>query len=175
MKKIKQNNKGFTLVELLITLGILSIVMVMVGAIIGMSSGTYKNISNDLNLQYESQLAMSQIQEYVIDCNAYVASVDDAVNDTLYLYNARTDGEDTVYDGYKFALDGNTMMLYTNYNLTETTFSGFTNEQPMSRNVTNFTAELNGNSVKVTLEYELGRETYMGVQTIAFRNPVGIL
>jgi prepilin-type N-terminal cleavage/methylation domain-containing protein len=67
MKKLIRNNRGFTLVELLVTFGILAVVMVMVGVIIGMSSGTYKNISDDLNLQYESQLAMSQIQEYVID------------------------------------------------------------------------------------------------------------
>jgi hypothetical protein len=56
MKKLIRNNRGFTLVELLVTFGF------------SRSSWswwrhhrhelrTYKNISDDLNLQYESQLA----------------------------------------------------------------------------------------------------------------------
>ncbi len=183
MKKGIKNNKGFTLVELLVAFGILAVVMVMVGAVIGISSGTYRNISDDLNLQYDSQLAMSQIQEYVIDCSEAVASADDGVNDVLYLFNVNPNGEKTVYDGYKLALSAkdNTLMLYTK--------PGFTTEfnkedastylfkdagQPMSNNVEMFTAELSpdGRSIKITLYYELGRESYTGIQTIAFRNPV---
>jgi prepilin-type N-terminal cleavage/methylation domain-containing protein len=175
MKKLIRKNKGFTLVELLVTFGILAVVMVMVGVIIGMSSGTYKNISDDLNLQYESQLAMSQIQEYVIDCSDSVAY--DADSHALYLFNTRAD--DDKYDGYKLALDGHTLKLYTNAGLDQPTRNGFNDGQPMSDNVRAFSVELSKDgetvtAVKITLEYRLGGETYTGEQTIAFRNPVTV-
>ena len=169
IKKLKKNRKGFTLVELLVAFGILAVVMVMVGSIIKMGSGTYKGISDNLNLQAESQLAMSQIHEYVIDCNAAVAY--DKNSYALYLFNAHS--EDDKYDGYKLAMSSGTLWLYTRIVDTPST-SGFTDsdKQPMSRNVTSFEAELDGHSVKITLEYGLGGDTYTAEQTIAFRNPV---
>ena len=174
--KTMKDNKGFSLVELVIAFGILSIVMVIVGAVIGMSSGTYRNISNDLSLQYESQLAMSQIQEYVIDCNGYIASSDDV----LYIFNEHVDGEDTQYKGFKLALDGNTLMLYTNSSEDEPELSDFGDGQPMSDNVRSFEAALSTSggtvtAVNITLYYKLGRDEYTGVQTIALRNTVTVM
>ena len=176
MKKMMKDNKGFTLVELVIAFGILAIAMVIISSVIGMSSGMYRNISSDLNLQYESQLAMSQIQEYVIDCNDSVAWVDNDPNDVLYLFN-RQDGEETVYDGYKLALDGNTLKLYTNSTAGQPMLTGFDTGQPMSSNVQSFDVQLapDAKSVEITLEYKLGAETYTGIQTIAFRNPVTVI
>ncbi len=176
------DNKGFTLVELIVTFAILAVVMIMVGAIIGMSSGTYKSISDDLNLQYEAQLAMSQIQEFVIDCSAYAATADDGSNDVLFLFNSSSEGEGMLCDGYKLALStyDDTLMLYTRSGFTtyldpaDPSMYQFEEEsgQPMSRNVKMFTAELNDKAVNITIYYELGRESYTGGQTIAFRNPV---
>ena len=177
-KKLKKNSKGFTLVELLVTLGILSVVMIMVGSIIKMGSGTYMGISNDLSLQSESQMTMSQIQEYVIDCNNAVASISGAVTgDVLYLFDKSGEDGPVTYDGYKMELsDDGTLWLYTSH-VEEPTTGGFGSGEPMSRNVTAFNAELVGpsdsvSSVIITLTYELGGETYTGEQTVAFRNPV---
>ena len=182
---IKINNKGFTLVELLVTFGVLAVVMAMVGVIIGMSSRTYKNISDDINLQYESQLAMSQIHEYVIDCNYSVELVEDDSytdillrTDVLCLFNAHA--EDELYDGYKLTLapDKDTLILYVQRGMTSPSPSGFMVDwQPLSNNVQSFNAKISedGKSITITLVYKQGKETYTGVQTIAFRNPVDIV
>ncbi len=65
---MKGNNKGFTLIELVVVIAIMSIVMTSVFSFMTTSSYFYSSVNHSANLQYESQVAMSQIQEYVLSC-----------------------------------------------------------------------------------------------------------
>lgn len=63
------NNKGLTLVELIITIAIVGIVS---GSIVGfMVTGAngYTRTNSDVNLQYEVQLTMNQLQDMIIDAD----------------------------------------------------------------------------------------------------------
>lgn len=77
---MKENNKGFTLIELLITLMIVAIVSVAVFSFAVVSSRTYQKQTKDVELQYEAQLAMNQIQELLLDAGEGVSYSYNGVN-----------------------------------------------------------------------------------------------
>jgi prepilin-type N-terminal cleavage/methylation domain-containing protein len=171
--RILKRDEGFTLVELIVSFAILAVIMLMTALIIRTTGNTYGAISQDINLQYESQTVLSQLQEYVIDCNCDIGVRDDpaGVSDELYVYNV-TDG---VNKAYKFAVSGasDELVLYAGSNAPgDFVFSGA--PQTMSSYVTGFTADISedGKSVTLTISYELGKKTYTGKQTISFRNKV---
>lgn len=68
-----KENKGFTLVELIVSISILSIVGLAVVGFMTTSSKTYANANEEVSIQYESQLAINQLRDLVIDANRGVA------------------------------------------------------------------------------------------------------
>lgn len=174
MKKL--GNKGFTLVEMAVAFAILAIITLSVTLVITTSSNTYSKIAMDINLQYESQIAMSQLQEYVIDCNSYIAVNFSGSN--LYVFN-KSDG--THYEAYKFAKKADSDELYFYKRSIDTsnlpsessnfTFAADTGEL-MSSYVKAFSAVVTSTSVTITIDYASGDKTYSGQQTIALRNQV---
>lgn len=65
--KIKRENKGFSLVELIITIAIFSVVGVVLGAFLLSSSRAYSVNANELDIQEEAQLVANQLQEMILD------------------------------------------------------------------------------------------------------------
>ncbi len=62
-----KNQKGFTLVELLIAIAIMSIVLAAVCGFIIVGSRSYANANSDITVQQESQLALNQMSDVLID------------------------------------------------------------------------------------------------------------
>lgn len=84
-----KDNRGLTLVELLISLAILSIVLVMATAFMVTGSNTFAKGSADSKVQKEAELAVNQIGDMIIDVNGGVdMAVDTADRKELVLYNA---------------------------------------------------------------------------------------
>lgn len=77
---MKENNKGFTLIELVITLAIVAILSLAAFSFAIVSSRTYQKQTKDVEVQYESQLAMNQIQELLIDAGKAVSYSYDSVS-----------------------------------------------------------------------------------------------
>ena len=67
-----KNHKGFTIVELLIGMTILSIVAVALTGFIVSSSKSYAASNTEIMVQQESQLAMNQISDVIIDATRSV-------------------------------------------------------------------------------------------------------
>ncbi len=65
--KGKMNNKGYSLVELLLTLAIFSFVMLGVAMIMRTTSVSYKDGANDVSMQTEAQIVANQIEEIFMD------------------------------------------------------------------------------------------------------------
>lgn len=118
-----KNHKGFTIVELLIGMTILSIVAVALTGFIVSSSKSYAASNTEIIVQQESQLAMNQISDVVIDTTRsvnYVGySLDGSVSEqvvkdsdftidvedkSLVLYNGEVEYE--VDENGEFVLDG---------------------------------------------------------------------
>lgn len=85
MKKLK-NFKGFTLVELLLSIAILSIVMLVIIAILRSASINYTKGNFDVSAQSEAQILLSQMEEILIDANKPVKT------------NFQTDYEEYIID-----------------------------------------------------------------------------
>lgn len=70
-----KNPKGYSLIELIVVVAILAIVGTAVFGFFLTSSRLYKNDSDEVNLQYESQLAVNQLENLLIDATTDRKSV----------------------------------------------------------------------------------------------------
>ena len=89
-----KNNKGFTLVELIICIVIFGIIVAAVFGFMISGSKSYETVNGRVNLQMDSQLTMNFINEYLIDCDTAVYS--DGSN-MLCLINEAPAGEYIAY------------------------------------------------------------------------------
>lgn len=64
-----RSNKGYTLAELLISMAIFSIIMVSIVTVMRNVSISYRNENAEVQLQENSQLLLSQIEELLVDCD----------------------------------------------------------------------------------------------------------
>lgn len=65
--KLKRENKGFSLVELIVVIAIFSVVAVAVGGFLYTANRTYSVSATELDIQEEAQLVANQLQEMVMD------------------------------------------------------------------------------------------------------------
>ncbi|MBD5544369.1 MAG: prepilin-type N-terminal cleavage/methylation domain-containing protein [Lachnospiraceae bacterium] len=75
-KKLLWENKGFSMVELLIAVMILSIVGVSLVAFVSQSSNTYNQSTAETDVQEEAQLTANAIIDRVIDCETQLKFYD---------------------------------------------------------------------------------------------------
>ena len=69
---MRKNNKGLTLIELVVTIAIIAIFSGVVVSLIGLGSNTYRAMSGNAKIQMETQEAADQIQNLIIDANRSV-------------------------------------------------------------------------------------------------------
>lgn len=64
---MREDQKGFTLVELMITIAILAIVSVAIFSFMVSGSKSYSSTNTEVNLQHEAQLTLNQLSDLIID------------------------------------------------------------------------------------------------------------
>ena len=64
--KIKHDNKGFTLVELLVAVAVLVIVMMELYAVINNTSKVYQMGNYEVSLQMEAQQSFQLLEEFMM-------------------------------------------------------------------------------------------------------------
>ncbi len=72
--KAKWSNKGYTLVELMITLAIFGIVMLGIAMIMRTTSVSYVSGSNEVSMQTEAQIVANQIEELLVDATGTIGT-----------------------------------------------------------------------------------------------------
>ena len=98
MKNILKDNRGLTLVEMLISFAILSMMMVAVFAFMSNMTTQYQNSNNEVTVQNEVQTLMQQLENYIIDANLGVEL--DISSGGYDLYVMSSDGFCVIsYDG----------------------------------------------------------------------------
>lgn len=81
---MKQKNKGFTLIELVVTIAIIAIFSGVILTVVGTGAHSYRTTSSNTKVQMETQDVMDQIQNIIIDVNRSVYyTYGDAMNSSV--------------------------------------------------------------------------------------------
>lgn len=186
---IRSDERGFTLVELVISMAMFSVVMIAI--MIFMTTGTrsYGTAKNELNLQMESQMLLNQIRDLTYSAN--YATYDDA-NKALLLYDVQKvktvtpspsaspapSSAPTTKTAKVTAVYMKDGALYLRNNLDPSlvdaaTLSGTcvaSDDYLFSRYMSDFEATIKKNDVKLTIKMKNGNSKYTLNEGITIRN-----
>ncbi|MEA4934985.1 MAG: prepilin-type N-terminal cleavage/methylation domain-containing protein [Lawsonibacter sp.] len=169
-QKRKWNENGFTLIELVVSAAILGLVILTAMGLMVASARTYSSVTYTLRLQYESQLAMAQLQEAILDCNGGIVWDDE----TLYVLD--TDSENPDNDMLRiFRYDSASQCIYYGNNSPQA--ASLSSDDLLAEHVSALsvsfpdgTDEGYVKSVKMEISLQRQNKTYTGTQTLALRN-----
>ncbi len=169
-----KNNKGYTLVELLVTLAVFAIIMAEVGSMMMNSSKLYRNGTYEVELQTEAQQIVQQMEELLIDVNG---SVSTNYQPTLSSDFITISNNDATYD---FTLDMDPTLGYGTLYFTKTLSGNATPDVdhiPMAEYVRSISLNMDqyttADVVTLNVSMNNGRYGYQASQDIYLRNGVG--
>ena len=82
---MKKNNKGFSLVELIIAFAIAAIAGMAVVSMMSMSNNSFRRSSRDVGLQYEQQIVVNQIRDFILESTDAISY--DETKKALYVFS----------------------------------------------------------------------------------------
>lgn len=146
--KMKRENRGLTLVELMITIAIVAIVIAAATSFMVTGSRSFTKGSADSNLQKEAELTVNQIEDMVIDVNGgldwtYDADADgNKTESKLLMYFATQEpdesgtletkyyGEAVVWKKFDDSGEPDEKMYYSKWDVTYDSTNGFVPKEP---------------------------------------------
>lgn len=197
-KNKKLNNKGFSLVEILVAMAILGVVSLAIYSFMNTGARLYQKTSSDADIQTEAQLVANSISDLIIDCEINI-SYGPTVSDRIPEYKGTVSGSglpggsnpdaDNILEidnnNYQFLIipDGENLFylerraqagsdVYEAYDLSKA--------QLLAENVTDFSVDLSRvtgkskNIVTFSLTYERGGRRYSGNYQVNLRNSVSV-
>ena len=145
---MRKDNRGLSLLELVVAIAILGMVSAILVGFMTTGSAMFKQVSNDVSLQMQSQMLSTQLTEYIIDCNASITFEGLLKTSTPTL---------TVDNIHAFVWDPNSGVI--KYNGDE-----------MAECVSFFDVLFEGNTVTLRLALAKGDDVYESTHTVALRN-----
>ena len=165
----QRKNQGFTLVELIVASAIMGIVALASAGFLSAGARTYRSVNYSLRLQYESQLTMAQLQEYLIDCNGGI--VWDGTD--LYVLNVSADAPSDASVGtlHCFRYSHTDQTLYYGENRPRSAV-GPSADDLLSEHISAMSVNLDAVNSSVTVELTFTRQnkSYTSAQTRSLRN-----
>lgn len=183
---MRTDNRGLTLVELLVSIAIASIVSIAIFSFMIVGARSFQKTSADVNVQHESQLVLNQLQDLLVDTNVGVEyNKDESTSDaTLTLYNYDAGNPDKhVYEVVYQAAEKK--LFYNEYSplasgegASRIVSKGSTiyQQQLLGENIASFTVDLSAlekkRVVRVDLEVERTQSKYKTSSNITLRNRI---
>lgn len=165
----KLNNKGFTLVELIIVMAIMGLVGLAVAGFIGTSSSQYKSATKEVDLQYEAQIFMNQLGDMVQSASKVTAFTYSATAGDVEVFEVTKKIEDPESGNietpvYKLTLNLDKSKVYMQKD------SG--SKELMAEYVSGFKATIDKdkNSVNFDVDFKNDNKTYNVTQNFTMRN-----
>lgn len=155
MADIRKNNRGFTLIELIVSTAILGIITLAACSFMVAGTRAYSSLNYTVRLQQESQLIMTQLEEYAVDCTSGMAWD----GSTLYIVDGST--------VHVFAFGGNAIRYSTCATAATLTIPA---GDLMAEHVSGMSVSFTDKKVHIALDMERSGKTYHATQVIALRN-----
>ena len=188
---LKKNNKGFSLVEMMVAVAILSVVMIAIGSIMSAMSRSFGQSQREVQLQNSVQSTYSIVSELIKEAQSSdetIASVQfDAANNRAYIIvENTTTPSSSIYYIIELLESKNNLYLYTGQLYSDPTTKTMNNfkansstivcqsQNLLATNVSNF--EINtdklasGGYVILALECEYGTRDASITQNVYLRN-----
>jgi len=90
---VKPDNKGTTLIELIVAISISVVILGIVASFLWQSTNYYRRSSEDISLQMEAQTILNQLKDMIVEADC--VEFDDTVDPTLLRIQH---GEDILYE-----------------------------------------------------------------------------
>ena len=181
---MKIGTKGFTLIELIISMAMLGVVATMCFGFMLSGMNSYNSVFDNVDLQFKSQLAMNHMREYMID--ATTAIYFDTTQSKLYIINEVEEDKTTgklSYVAHTFVHETTTgEILYgkntatQNANGTYTMGSVLIKEEMLTDMVASFTVIFTKDIqnivdiARVEMVFQKNNKSYSGLMDVAPRN-----
>ncbi|MGN0326562.1 MAG: prepilin-type N-terminal cleavage/methylation domain-containing protein [Lachnospiraceae bacterium] len=170
-----KNNKGYTLVELLISLALLAIIMLEIFGVMQNSSKLYSNGTYEVELQTEAQQVIQQLNELMIDANHSISANYNPTTSSNDITISNNDAIYTIALSKDDPADEYGMLYYTKQDL-----SGGTSTPgpiPMAEYVNSISLNMleyeRNNFVTLSVSMNNGKYSYVANQAIYLRNEIG--
>jgi len=168
---MRLKNKGYTLVELLLSIAIFSIVMVGIASIMSSTLKAYSSANIDVTVQEDCQIAANQIEELLCDASS-ISAYDPSVG---WIFK----DDDGPYYDKAISYDGSTVILkelvagagYIPHTIAEDVTSFSIDNWKADSNVT-VSTEKAYNQVVINMTMDKNGTTYSLKRNVYFRNDV---
>ena len=197
----KEKNRGYSLIELIVTIAIASILVIVVGTVMVSSATSYSAANAEATVQTRAQIVMNQIEDLVIDTRGgvdygYMSGADSVAwgkmkdpedmsqpfGKRLRLYNVYT-GSKTKKQvcELEWKSDDKTL-LYREYDSADGENVTSSTEELLSENVSDFACDLTEVSTNRVLKVDLTMtkghlrriREYHAYKNISLRNPITV-
>ncbi len=173
---MRRNNKGFSLVELIVALAIFAIAGVAVFGFMVNSSRLYQRTNVEVKLQYEQQLAVNQIRDMVVESDKGIYF--DEASKTLALYGAaKQESGATVYPVTVVRYVQSEQKMYYGIKnfaaLADVSFASVETKKLLAENVKEFNVDLTkvkNDKVLFEVTFIVGDKEQTAKETVALRN-----
>lgn len=189
---MEQDNRGLTLIELIVAMTMAVIVMGAAGVFIGSAMRSFQKASDTIDLQMESQVMMEQVSTWIMEGNRVQTYEDSSYGTVLVIYRiprirdktnlpdiyrdkVSTESEKTVLwcDGSKLYMKEEGGIVDADHDSTDLEESDTNMKNCVGEYVSGFRPSIDAsNHAKVTVEITLtaGQERYELKNTIKIRN-----
>lgn len=181
--KSRIRNRGFSMLELLIAVAVLSIVAITIGIIMTSSSQTYRQVSTDSQMQSEAQLVANAITNFGVDSiSATNQMITGTVDATMGDFDL-SDGKNLIFtndvDGKQYFIVHETSekkLYYFDREKDPSTgdYGAIQNKSVLADNVESFTSDITRvdkeNIVAYTISYKKNGKNFTGNYQVFMRN-----
>lgn len=171
--RIRKNNYGITLVELIISMAIAAIVFSIIAIMINTAAKGFKRSNEDVNLQMEAQIAINQLSTIVMGASGDITSNTTVLPDKKFLISYNTGS-----DSYALYLKVDTDKLYLIPAANITAADGIDptasveneNKYLMAEYVDDISIETGTKSPKIYIKFVLGDSSFTMTKKVTIRN-----